>query len=61
MLRSCFHCFAGFFAVDVQCQRGLCVEPRNADLKKNLKEIDELIRGEKVRRPKTRQGCVITM
>lgn len=29
-------------------QRGLCVEPRNADLKKNLKEIDELIRGEKV-------------
>ncbi|CAB1104324.1 unnamed protein product [Ectocarpus sp. CCAP 1310/34] len=30
--------------------RGLCVEPRNADLKKNLKEIDELIRGEKVAR-----------
>lgn len=24
------------------------MEPRNADLKKNLKEIDELIRGEKV-------------
>ena len=30
-------------------QRGLCVEPRNADLKKNLKEIDELIRADKVR------------
>eukprot|EP00903_Cladosiphon_okamuranus_P005515 g5494.t2 len=34
-------------AADV-IKRGLCVEPRNADLKKNLKEIDELIRGEKV-------------
>lgn len=31
-------------------KRGLCVEPRNADLKKNLKEIDELIRADKVRR-----------
>ena len=29
-------------------QRGLCVEPRNADLKKNLKEIEELIRADKV-------------
>lgn len=28
--------------------RGLAVEPRNADLKKNLKEIDELIRADKV-------------
>ncbi|CAN0325532.1 unnamed protein product, partial [Laminaria digitata] len=27
---------------------GLCVEPRNADLKKNLKEIEELIRADKV-------------
>lgn len=30
-------------------QRGLSVEPRNADLKKNLKEIEELIRADKVR------------
>ncbi|KAG5191172.1 hypothetical protein JKP88DRAFT_271351 [Tribonema minus] len=28
--------------------RGLAVEPRNADLKKNLKEIDELLRADKV-------------
>jgi stress-induced-phosphoprotein 1 len=28
--------------------RGIAIEPRNADLKKNLKEIDELIRNEKV-------------
>ncbi|CAN0475169.1 unnamed protein product, partial [Ectocarpus sp. 12 AP-2014] len=34
--------------LDAAADRGLCVEPRNADLKKNLKEIDELIRGEKV-------------
>lgn len=35
--------------VGLLVQRGLCVEPRNADLKKNLKEIDELIRADKVR------------
>lgn len=29
-------------------KRGLVVEPRNADLKKNLKEIEELIRADKV-------------
>lgn len=34
--------------ISVKLQRGLCVEPRNADLKKNLKEVDELIRGDKV-------------
>lgn len=28
--------------------RGLAVEPRNADLKQNLKEIEDLIRGDKV-------------
>lgn len=34
-------------AADV-LKRGLCVEPRNADLKKNLKEIEELIRADKI-------------
>ncbi|CAM9723068.1 unnamed protein product [Ascophyllum nodosum] len=34
-------------AADV-IKRGLAVEPRNADLKKNLKEIEELIRADKV-------------
>mmetsp|Transcript_7710 Transcript_7710/g.11608 ORF Transcript_7710/g.11608 Transcript_7710/m.11608 type:complete len:321 (+) Transcript_7710:101-1063(+) len=29
--------------------RGLAVDPRNADLKKNVKEIDELIRNDKVK------------